>query len=103
MTEITLLLWDVGGVVLSNAWDRTERSAAAAQFHLEPMEFERRHEQVVAAFEEGRMDIGGYLSETVFHTARPFTRQSFFEFMCSRSREYSSALGLARAILGAGQ
>jgi putative hydrolase of the HAD superfamily len=103
LTEISLLLWDVGGVVLSNAWDHSERAAAATHFHIEPVEFERRHEQVVEAFEAGRIDIGGYLSETVFHTARPFTQQTFFEFMCSRSREFTSTLGWARAISEAGK
>src|ERR1022692_3578960 len=42
--EIHAIFWDVGGVLLSNAWDRTERAAALEHFRLDEAEFHARHE-----------------------------------------------------------
>ncbi len=95
MAEPTLLLWDVGGVVLSNAWDRTARNAAVTRFGLDGPEFERRHDQVVAEFETGRMDLGTYLSETVFHVPRSFSSEEFQRFMRAQSTANPSTLALA--------
>lgn len=103
MPDTSLLLWDVGGVVLSNAWDHPARTAATVRFHLEPNEFERRHAEVVDAFEEGRMDLDAYLSRTVFYVPRLFTPQAFFDFMCSCSKENAAALACARAIRATGR
>ena len=34
MAEVTTLFWDVGGVVLSNGWDRDARESACGRFGL---------------------------------------------------------------------
>ncbi len=39
MSEIHAIFWDVGGVLLTNAWDHTERAAALEHFHLDEKEF----------------------------------------------------------------
>jgi len=44
MGEITTLFWDVGGVLLTNAWDRAGRHRAAERFHLDWEDFQDRHE-----------------------------------------------------------
>ena len=81
MAEPKLLLWDVGGVVLSNAWDHESRAGAARQFGLDPAEFERRHALVVGDFEGGRMDLPTYLARTVFYEPRGFSPDAFRTFM----------------------
>jgi putative hydrolase of the HAD superfamily len=95
VAERSLLLWDVGGVVLSNAWDHAARHAAVERFRLDGPEFERRHERVVAEFEAGRMDLGTYLLETVFYTPRSFSSAEFQRFMREQSVPRSSTLALA--------
>jgi len=40
--EIRALFWDVGGVLLTNAWDHEERNLAIDAFHLDKDEFEKR-------------------------------------------------------------
>ena len=62
MGEPTLLLWDVGGVLLTNAWDREERATAATHFQLPLEELERRHAEVVEEFETGQLTLQEYLS-----------------------------------------
>jgi putative hydrolase of the HAD superfamily len=103
MTKLSLLLWDVGGVLLTNAWDIPDRRLAARQFGLDAGEFERRHQKVVADFEKGRIDEEEYLSRTVFYTSRPFSRAAFQQFMRGRSRPHPAALDTARALRAQGE
>ncbi len=35
MVEISTILWDVGGVLLTNGWDHNERAAVLRQFDLD--------------------------------------------------------------------
>ena len=57
MPEIRALFWDVGGVLLTNAWDHEERNLASERFHLDKDEFEKRHKESVQPFEEGRISL----------------------------------------------
>lgn len=102
MSKITALFWDVGGVLLSNAWDHNERGKAAAKFGLDA-EFEHRHESVVADFETGKMTLTEYLDRTVFYQNRPFPREAFQEFMLSQSTPNAEALAFARTLAAAGK
>jgi putative hydrolase of the HAD superfamily len=98
MPELSLLLWDVGGVILSNAWDHADRAAAAERFKLDAAELERRHEEVADEFEKGRIDEEEYLSKTVFYVPRPFTRETFQQYIRDRSMPLAHALATARAL-----
>lgn len=102
MPKVTLLLWDVGGVLLSNAWDRAARTAAATQFGLDASELERRHQLVDAAFETGRLDRAGYLAATVFYEPRSFSAAQFWEFMRGRSSAIAPTLELAQRLRAEG-
>ena len=95
---ISLLLWDVGGVLLSNGWDHVSRRAATAHFQLDPAEFERRHARVEDDFETGRLDARGYLDTTVFYAPRPFSPEEFLEFMRQQSEPRPQAIAIARAV-----
>ena len=103
MPSVSLLLWDVGGVLLSNGWDRTARAAAAAHFNLDAAELERRHQLVETAFETGRLDWEGYLAATVFYAPRSFTSDAFRQFMREQSRGNTPALATARALRSEGR
>lgn len=98
MTKLSLLLWDLGGVILSNAWDRVERAAAADRFGLDVEELERRHEAVAADFETGRIDEEEYLSRTVFYVPRTFSRGEFRDFMRAQSVAFAPSIAVARAL-----
>jgi putative hydrolase of the HAD superfamily len=85
MAEISTLLWDVGGVLLTNGWDRTERAAVLEQFALDAIAFEQRHEIANDAWEKGLMTAEQYLLQTVFYEPRPFTPGVFLQAMKERS------------------
>lgn len=88
MPKITTLFWDIGGVILTNGWDRESRKEAAATFHLDWEEFEDRHDLSFPAFDSGLITLNEYLDRTLFYRARPFSREEFTAFMFAQSKEY---------------
>jgi putative hydrolase of the HAD superfamily len=103
LPEIKALFWDVGGVLLTDAWDHTQRGKALARFALDHTEFEVRHQAVVAAFERGEMNLDAYLDKTVFYESRPFTREAFRECMFSMSQPKESSLQASRELAKSGK
>ena len=100
---IQALFWDVGGVLLTNAWDRTQRTAALEQFRLDEEEFHDRHEMVVSSFERGKISLDEYLDRTVFYRTRPFTRDAFKDFMFSLSQPMPDVLTFAQSLANSGK
>jgi putative hydrolase of the HAD superfamily len=96
MAEVTTLFWDVGGVILSNGWDRASREQAAKQFKLDWEDFQDRHDLANPEFETGQITLDEYLKRTVFYCSRAFTAEQFKEFMFAQSH----ALPESRAIAG---
>ena len=98
MPQITALFWDVGGVLMTNAWDHSQRISALEHFHLDPVEFWDRHEMLVSSFERGKITLQEYLDRTIFYRERPFSRQEFIDFMLSLSQPNPEVLEVARAL-----
>ncbi len=99
---VRALFWDVGGVLLSNAWDRMQRLSALEHFRLDEEEFHSRHEMVVSSFERGKITLDEYLDRTVFYRTRSFTREAFKNFMFSLSQPIPEVLIFARALADSG-
>jgi putative hydrolase of the HAD superfamily len=85
MADISTVLWDVGGVLLTNGWDHTQRAAVLQQFGVDPGPFEPRHEAANDAWEKGFMTAEQYLLQTVFYEPRPFTPTAFLDAMKEQS------------------
>jgi putative hydrolase of the HAD superfamily len=92
---ITTLFWDIGGVILTNGWDRGSRRDAATAFNFDWDEFEDRHDLSFPAFDSGHITLNAYLDRTLFYRKRSFTREEFTAFMYAQSKEYPES----RAIL----
>ena len=103
MSAIRAIFWDVGGVLLSNAWDHTQRAAALEHFHLDEEEFHDRHEMVVSSFERGKITLDEYLDRTVFYRTRPFTPDAFRDYMYSLSQPFPDVLQFAQALTDSGK
>lgn len=103
MAQISAIFWDVGGVLLTNAWDHVERARAIERFKLNEPDFETRHQMVVSSFERGKISLGEYLERTVFYCERSFTPDDFREFMFSLSQPKQEALDLARVLARSGK
>jgi len=103
LSAIRAIFWDVGGVLLSNAWDHTQRAAALEHFHLDEEEFHDRHEMVVSSFERGKITLDEYLDRTVFYRTRPFTPDAFRDYMYSLSQPFPDVLQFAQALTDSGK
>jgi len=103
MAKISALFWDVGGVLLTNAWDRKQREAALAQFNLDGTEFQDRHEMVVSSFERGKITLDEYLDRTIFYRPRTFTKEQFCREMYSLSQPNPDVLDLAKKLAKSGR
>jgi putative hydrolase of the HAD superfamily len=97
---IRTLFWDVGGVLLTNAWDHEERDRAIERFQLQKTDFGTRHKEAVVAFEEGKLTLGQYLERTVFYQPRSFSKDEFKSYMFSLSKPKPEVLEFARNLSG---
>lgn len=86
MFPFDVILFDVGGVILTNGWDHAERAEAAKQFNLDLASLEARHAEVYPAWERGAITGKEYLTTVIFNEARSFSRGAFFSFMLSQSK-----------------
>src|SRR5206468_9470230 len=98
MTAINQLLFDIGGVLGSNGWDREQRGEAIARFELDGEDFQYRHEETVGAFESGQISLDEYLDVTVFWRPRDFARDEFKTFMFGLSSPYVDSLDVVRRL-----
>lgn len=98
--EARVLFWDIGGVLLTNGWDRDQRAGVAAQFGLDASEFGERHKLVAPELELGRLSLDEYLDQTVFFAPREFSKDDFRAAMYEQSQPYSQTLDLARRLSG---
>lgn len=103
MIQITTLFWDIGGVVLTNGWDRNSRREAAAAFHLDWEEFQDRHDLSFPAFDAGLITLDEYLDRTLFYRPRPFSREEFAAFMFAQSKEFPESRAILDEVTGLGK
>ncbi len=90
MKEISTILFDIGGVCLTNGWDEISRKEAAGEFSIDYKEMEERHELIFKDFEKGEISLDAYLNEVVYFRKRNFTKKDFINFMYSCSHAYDS-------------
>ncbi|WP_131538141.1 HAD hydrolase-like protein [Pedobacter nototheniae] len=92
--KITTLFTDIGGVLLTNGWDRQARSEAAILFKLDSAEVEERHHLTFDTYEVGKITLDEYLERLVFYEDRDFTPDDFKDFMFKKSLPYNDMIQL---------
>ena len=100
MADVDIAFWDVGGVLLTNGWDRHARRAAAERFGLDLDEFEYLHESTMPDFELGALDLDQYIERTVFHRDRPFTLDEVRDFVHAQSKPFPETIAVLREMAG---
>jgi putative hydrolase of the HAD superfamily len=96
--RVTALFLDVGGVMLTNGWDRRSREAAAKKFNLDLDELNDRHRMTFDTYESGKLSLNEYLQRSVFYTDRPFTPEQFRSFMFAQSVAYPEMIDLIKGL-----
>ena len=73
MNKFTTILWDIGGVLLTNGWDHNGRRDVFTALGVDDVdEVERRHATENDPWEKGTIDFDQYLERTLFYKPRPF-------------------------------
>jgi putative hydrolase of the HAD superfamily len=103
VSQITTLFFDIGGVILTNGWDRGSRHKAADTFHLDYEEFQDRHDLTFPAFDAGHITLDEYLDRTLFYRKRPFSREEFINFMYAQSVELPGTRGILDVLAQSGK
>jgi putative hydrolase of the HAD superfamily len=98
---ISVLFLDIGGLILTNGWDRAMRQRAAETFGLEFDEMNERHNLTFDTYERGLLSLDQYLQRVVFHRTRPFTPEQFKTFMFEQSQLLNGNMELFRKIADA--
>lgn len=103
MFPFDVILFDVGGVLLTNGWDHRERAAVLEQFHLDQAEFEARHLKPNDAWERDAITAREYLDATVFYEPRSFTHEQFLQAIFAQSMLLPhGALGILEELAASG-
>jgi putative hydrolase of the HAD superfamily len=97
-SPVTTLFLDIGGVLLTNGWDRGIRSLASRKFGLDYEEMDERHHLTFDTYEEGKLSLDEYLTRVVFYQERSFSREEFKEFMYAQSRAFPEMIELMRGL-----
>jgi putative hydrolase of the HAD superfamily len=93
---VTSLLLDIGGVLLTNGWDRNCRKKAAERFELDYAYMDERHHLTFDTYEAGKLSLEQYLNRVIFFQERPFTRDQFRRFMFAQSKPITPMLDMVR-------
>jgi len=91
---INTLFLDIGGVLLTDGWDRVARKKAALYFKLDDDIMEDRHHITVETFELGKITLEEYLKRVVFCDKQEFTVTDFREFMFAQSAAHAEMVSL---------
>lgn len=98
VTGITTLFIDIGGVILTDGWNRKWRKAAAEKFGLDYDDMDNRHHLTYDTYEVGKISLDEYLSRVVFFKNRDFTAQDFKDFMFEQSQPFPEMIDLIRRL-----
>jgi putative hydrolase of the HAD superfamily len=98
VSAIQHIFFDIGGVLGTNGWDREQRDRAVERFGLDARDFQCRHEEIIGAWEEGRVSMDEYLDIAIFYEQRSFSRREFVDFMLDQSRPDEETVSIAREL-----
>jgi putative hydrolase of the HAD superfamily len=85
MLPFDAILFDVGGVLLTNGWDHKERAAVIQSFDLDLAAFEAFHPEANERWEKDEITAQQYLDATVFYEPRSFTHKDFLNAIFAQS------------------
>ena len=94
MPGISAVFSDVGGVLLTNGFDREERARFVQRFGLDGDDFEGRHHMLSGALDAGQLSLDEYLDRSVFFRHRDFSKDTAREFIFSQSQALPDSLAV---------
>jgi len=96
--SITHLFTDLGGVLLTNGWDRSLRERTAEYFGVDPQQMDERHHLTYDTYESGKMGLWAYLDRVVFYEPRHFTHEQVIEYILEQAKPFPEMIELVKAL-----
>jgi len=72
MAEIKTIFFDIGGVLLTNGWDSSQRARVLPRFKVDVAASDAHHEEANYKWERGLCTARNYFDKTVFYEPRNF-------------------------------
>jgi putative hydrolase of the HAD superfamily len=91
-TDLKILFFDIGGILLSNGWGHEAREEASRRFNLDYEEVNALHNFIFNVYEIGKITLDEYLDVVIFNHPRDFPREDFKEFIYAQSLELPEML-----------
>lgn len=98
MGLVKALFLDIGGVLMTNGWDRVLRKKTAETFDIDYNEMTARHHLIFDTYETGKLTFDEYLKRIMFFEERSFTVKEVKEFIFNSARPFDDMLQYFREI-----
>jgi len=89
VSEIKVIFWDIGGVLLTNGWDRDQRARVLGSLGVDLEDYESRHDAANFFWERGLSTAIEFFHKTVFHAEQPsrdFSYDELWALVCAESK-----------------
>ncbi len=89
MSEIKVIFWDIGGVLLTNGWDRNQRRDVLTKLGVDVEDYETRHDAANFFWERGLSTAEEFFRKTVFNADQPsrsFSYDELWALVCAESK-----------------
>jgi FMN phosphatase YigB (HAD superfamily) len=83
---IETIFWDIGGVLLTNGWDKDQRADVLGRLGVDLGDYESRHDAANFYWERGLSTAKCFFDQTVFTTPRNFTFEELWSLVCAESK-----------------
>jgi HAD superfamily hydrolase (TIGR01509 family) len=87
--QIKTIFWDIGGVLLTNGWDRGQQATVLNRLGVDLADYRLRHDPANFFWERGLSTAVDFFQKTVFHADRPardFSFEDLWPQVCAQSK-----------------
>jgi len=104
MAEIKTIFFDIGGVLLTNGWDSSQRARVLPRFGVDVAASDAHHEEANTKWERGLCTAREYFDKTVFYQPRKFTFDELWPEVAAESKVlHPECFEIAAALAGTGR
>jgi FMN phosphatase YigB (HAD superfamily) len=83
---IKTIFWDIGGVLLTNGWDKDERTEVLSRLGVDLVDYESRHEEANYFWERGLSTAEHFFNVTVLNQNPNLTFAELWPQVCAESK-----------------
>jgi FMN phosphatase YigB (HAD superfamily) len=105
--NIKTIFWDIGGVLLTNGWDRGQQATVLNPLGVDLDDYRIRHDAANFFWERGLINAVEFFKRTIFHADQPsrnFTFEELWPQVCAQSRVlHAGSFDILSSISSSGQ